>query len=75
CSKQSGFKRLPKLNKMLKNLAKSTNSHFFDYTGFMKDSGGYLKSKYAAGDGCHWQPSAYKIFAQKVKEYEKSLDE
>lgn len=71
----SGYKRLPRLNKMLKKLAKRTDSHFFDYTGFMKNSDGCLKSKYAAGNGYHWQPKAYKIFAKKVKQYEKSLDD
>lgn len=71
---QPGFWKTPYFNKKLKKLAKRTNTHYFDYTGFLKDSEGYLKAKYAASDGYHWNRSAYAKFAKKVEKFEKSLD-
>lgn len=71
---QPGFWKTPYFNKKLKKLAKRTNTHYFDYTGFLKDSEGYLKAKYAASDGYHWNRSAYARFAKKVEKFENSWD-
>lgn len=70
-----GYRRIPAFNKKLKKLAKKTAGvHYFDYTAFLKNSKGYLKAKYAAGDGYHWKPNAYKVFGKLVNKYEKKLD-
>ena len=71
---QPGFKKRPRFNKKLKKLAKQTGTHYFDYTGFLEDSAGFLKTKYAAKDGYHWNHTAYAKFAKKVEKFEKSLD-
>lgn len=69
-----GYSRIPAVNKQLQKLAEKTNNRYFDYTSFLKDSGGYLKSQYATGDGYHWIPSAYIKFADIISKYDKSLD-
>jgi len=74
-ARYNGYSRIPAVNKKLSKLAKKTNNRYFDYTGFLKDSGGYLKSQYATGDGYHWIPSAYIKFADIISKYDKSLDE
>lgn len=68
------YGQIPSFNKKLKKLAKETGTRYFDYTAFLKNSGGYLKAAYAAKDGCHWKYSAYTKFAKKVVKYEKSID-
>jgi len=73
-ARYNGYSRIPAVNKKLKELAKKTNNRYFDYTGFLKDSGGYLKAQYAEGDGYHWIPSAYIKFAKLISKYDKSLD-
>lgn len=69
-----GYSRLPVFNKKLEKLAKKTGAIYFDYTGFLQDSDGYLKAQYAAGDGYHWKPSAYTVFGKIVNKFDKSLD-
>lgn len=69
-----GMRQIPTFNKKLKKLAKKMDVHYFDYTGFLKDSGGYLKLKYAARDGYHWKTPAYLKFGTLVGKYDKSLD-
>lgn len=72
--RNKGFWQLPVFNKKLKKLAKKTNTKYFDYTDFLKDSGGYLKVQYAERDGYHWIPSVYPKFAAIISKYDKSLD-
>lgn len=74
-AKRTGFKQIPKFNQQLKQMAKETGTTYFDYTAFLKDSSGCLKSQYAAADGYHWQPGAYLKFAKVVEKFDKSLDE
>ncbi len=74
-ARHSGFWQLPVFNRRLKGLADKTNTRYFDYTGFLQDSGGYLKTQYAERDGYHWIPSVYPKFASVVSKYDKSLDE
>lgn len=74
-ARYNGYSRIPAVNKKLNELAKKTNNRYFDYTGFLKDSGGYLKAQYATGDGYHWIPSVYIKFADIMSKYDKSLDE
>lgn len=74
-ARHSGMKMIPVFNKKLKKLAKKMHTHYFDYTAFLKDSGGYLKSQYSAGDGYHWKPAAYVKFGTVVGKYDKSLDQ
>lgn len=69
-----GYKKIPLLNKRLKKMAKKAGVRYFDYTGFLKDSSGCLKTVYAARDGYHWKIPAYKQFAKEVVKYEKSID-
>ncbi len=73
--KQPGFAQIPDFNNKLQALAKELGVKYYDYTGFLKDSSGHLQSKYSAGDGYHWTISAYRLFAQKITKYDKSLDE
>jgi len=73
-ARYKGYSRTPAVNKKLSKLAKKTNNRYFDYTGFLKDSDGCLKARYAAGDGYHWVPSAYIKFANVISKYNKSLD-
>lgn len=69
-----GYWQIPVFNKKLKKLAGKMDCRYWDYTDFLKDSQGYLKTKYASADGYHWTRSVYAIFADKVHEYEKSID-
>lgn len=73
-ARHSGYWQIPVFNKKLKKLAKQTGAHYFDYTAFLKDSGGYLKAEYAEGDGYHWKSPAYTVFGKLVNEFEKRLD-
>jgi hypothetical protein len=68
------YGQIPSFNQRLKNLAKKTGVRYLDYTGFLKNSDGYLKRVYAAKDGCHWKYSAYVKFAKKIEKFEKSID-
>lgn len=74
CAKHTGMRQIPIFNKKLKKLAKSVHANYLDYTAFLKDSGGYLKTQYAAGDGYHWKASAYVQFGKVVGKYDRSLD-
>ncbi|MBR1743829.1 MAG: hypothetical protein IJ733_18610 [Lachnospiraceae bacterium] len=74
-NKEPGYKQIPAFNKKLKALAKKFGVHYFYYADFMKDSDGYLKSSYASRDGYHWQVPVYHTFAEKVRAYEKTLDQ
>lgn len=74
-NRRTGFKRIPAFNQKLKKLAAKTNTTYFDYTGFLKDSSGCLKTAYSAGDGFHWKSSAYAEFAKSVEKFDKSLDQ
>ncbi len=71
---QPGFFKVPDVNKKMKKLAKQTGTNYFNYTGFLTDSEGYLKAKYSANDGYHWNNAAYAKFAEKVEKFEKTLD-
>lgn len=73
-SRAPGYWQIPVFNKKLKKLAKKKNCRYWDYTDFLKDSEGYLKLKYASADGYHWKRNVYAIFADKVHDYEKSID-
>ena len=74
-ARHPGHWQIPVFNKKLKALAKRTGCRYFDYTAFLKDSGGYLKAQYAEGDGYHWKSSAYATFARVVSKYDKALDQ
>ena len=71
---QPGFRKVPGVNRKMKKLAKQTGTNYFNYTSFLTDSEGYLKSKYSASDGYHWNKAAYAKFAEKVEKYDKALD-
>ncbi len=71
---QPGFSKVPDVNKKMKRLARQTGTDYFNYTGFLTDSEGYLKAKYSASDGYHWNNAAYAKFAEKVEKFEKTLD-
>jgi len=71
----SGFAQIPEFNRQLKELAKSMGVGYHDYTDILKDSSGWLDSRYAAGDGIHWTASAYRLFAEHMTQYDKSRDE
>lgn len=73
--RNSGFCQISLFNKKLKKLAKQMKVRYFDYTGFLKDSGGYLRLSYAERDGYHWRMPVYKTFAKVVTEYDRSLDQ
>lgn len=73
-ARHSGLWQISSFNKKLKKLAKKLGVRYFDYTGFLKDSGGYLKAQYAERDGYHWKPSAYVKFGTIIGKYDKSLD-
>lgn len=73
-ARHPGCWQIPVFNKKLKALAKKKGCRYFDYTAFLKDSGGYLKAQYAEGDGYHWKSSAYATFAKIVSKYDKKLD-
>lgn len=71
---QPGFSKVPGVNKKMKQLARQTGTNYFNYTGFLTDSEGYLKAKYSASDGYHWNKAAYAMFSEKVEKFDKSLD-
>lgn len=73
-AKRSGFAQIPAFNKSLETLAKSMGARYYDCTAFLKDSTGWLKTSYAAGDGIHWKASAYHEFGKLLEAYDKSLD-
>lgn len=73
-ARHPGCWQIPVFNKKLKELAKRTGCRYLDYTAFLKDSGGYLKARYAEGDGYHWKSCAYATFAKVVSRYDKKLD-
>lgn len=73
-AKRSGFAQIPAFNKSLEALAKSMGARYYDCTAFLKDSTGWLKSSYAAGDGVHWKASAYHEFGKLLEAYDQSLD-
>lgn len=72
--RRTGFKQIPSYNQDLKALAEHMGVKFYDCTEFMKDSTGWLKSSYAAGDGIHWKSSVYDQYAKLLAAYDKSLD-
>jgi lysophospholipase L1-like esterase len=69
-----GMGQIPKFNRKLKKMAKKMGCHYVNYTAFLKDSHGYLKSQYAAADGFHWKAPAYAKFGRVIGKYDKSLD-
>lgn len=71
---RSGYQQISTFNKKLKKLAKNMGIRYFDYTAFLKDSGGYLKVSYAERDGYHWRMPVYSTFAKIVTKYDRSLD-
>ncbi|MCI8448382.1 MAG: hypothetical protein HFH30_08290 [Eubacterium sp.] len=73
-SRRKGFAQIPAYNQGLSALAKEMGVKYFDCTGFLKDSTGWLKSAYNAGDGVHWQPAAYHEYARRLTAYDKSQD-
>ena len=73
-ARHPGYSQIPAFNQKLKKLAQKTGAVYFDYTAFLKDSGGYLKTGYAERDGYHWKASAYTVFGKVVNKFEKSLD-
>lgn len=70
----TGFKQIPAYNKDLKALAEEMGARFYDCTGFMKDSTGWLKSAYATKDGIHWKAPVYDEYVKLLEAYDKSLD-
>ena len=73
-NKQTGFQQIPAYNQDLKALAEKMGLKYYDCTDFMKDSTGWLKSAYAAGDGIHWKGTVYDQYAKLLESYDKSLD-
>lgn len=69
------MRKAPALNKALEAFAKKNHCHYLDYTAFLKDKQGFLKLKYATGDGFHWKRNACAKFGQLVGKYDKSLDD
>ena len=72
---QKGFAQIPAYNESLKALAKSMGVRYFDCTDFLKDSSGWLKTSYAAGDGIHWKVEAYRVYARRLEAYDRSLEQ
>jgi hypothetical protein len=61
-------------NKLLKKIAKKYSyAVFYDTARILKDSSGSLKSSYAAGDGIHWSPAAYRAVYKDVKKFLRAL--
>jgi lysophospholipase L1-like esterase len=63
-----------KYNARLKEMAEELGVYYYDYTSFLKDSDGNLKSSYSARDGIHWTKSTYKTFLEKLDSYGETLD-
>ena len=72
---QKGFAQIPAYNESLKALAKSMGVRYFECTDFLKDSSGWLKTSYAAGDGIHWKVEAYREYARRLEAYDRSLEQ
>lgn len=73
-ARRTGFRQIPAFNKKLKKMAKKNGVRYLDYTAFLKDSNGYLKTEYAQRDGYHWKPHVYRKFAGYIQKYDLSLD-
>ncbi len=73
-ARHKGFWQIPVFNRNLKKMAKRNNVKYTNYTAFLKDSQGYLKSCYATADGYHWKLPAYRKFAKIMQKYDLSLD-
>lgn len=73
-SRRRGFAQIPAYNQALRALAAEMGVRYYDCTGFLKDSTGWLKSSYNAGDGVHWTSAAYHEYAKRLTAYDKSLD-
>ncbi len=73
-SRRRGFAQIPAYNQALSVLAAEMGVKYYDCTGFLKDSTGWLKSSYNAGDGVHWKSAAYHEYAKRLTAYDKSLD-
>lgn len=71
---RKGFHQIPIFNRHLKKMAKRNGVKYLNYTAFLKDSRGYLKSGYAQRDGYHWKPPAYRRFAKVIQKYDLSQD-
>ena len=69
-----GMWQISVFNKKLKKMAQKMGTTYFDYTDFLKDSKGYLKTQYASADGYHWKTPAYIKFGTIVGKFDKSLD-
>lgn len=75
CQQRKGFSQIPSLNRRLKKLAKKKHLKYYDYTGFLKDSEGYLSTKYAVADGVHWNAAGYERFGRVMSKYDRSRDQ
>ena len=64
-------KRINSLNKATKKMAKRMGCGYYDFTAPFKDKNGYLLKKHNGGDGCHWTPSACKLFVDQLTKYVK----
>ena len=71
---RSGFAQIPDLNQRIRKIAQSLGVKYYDYTGFLKDADGCLKTELASSDGVHWTASAYHTFADVMEAYDRSLD-
>ena len=57
------------LNSALRQLcSERENCYFFDITGLLEDSQGFLKKEYQTGDGIHLNRDGYAIFIDRLKE-------
>lgn len=74
CARRTGYRQISGFNSSLKTLARKTGCKYFNYTNFLKNKGGFLKSTYSAGDGCHWNTSGYNRFAEIIEKYDKAQD-
>jgi lysophospholipase L1-like esterase len=63
-----------KYNAKLKKMAEDLGVYYYDYTSFLKDSDGYLKSSGSAKDGIHWTKATYRTFLDKLDSYGETLD-
>lgn len=75
CQHRKGFSQIPSLNRKLKKLAEKKHLKYYDYTGFLKDSEGYLSTKYAVADGVHWNAAGYERFGRVMSKYDRSRDQ
>ncbi len=71
---RSGFAQIPDLNQRIRKIAQNLGVKYYDYTGFLKDADGCLKTELASSDGVHWTASAYHTFADVMEAYDRSLD-